>query len=212
MTKDNNLAQDDGMDMVDEVETLAVESELEALRAERDELKDRFMRALADAENARKRGERDRREAEQYGGSRLARDMLPVYDNLKRALDAATDENRATATALIEGVELTLRELTNVLTKHGVTKVSPAVGDLFDPQLHQAMFEAPVPGTRAGQIIQVMTEVSCCMTACCGPLRSACPRLRPSNSGPVNGGWPASRAAAVSPWRPDRGHRHLRNG
>ena len=133
-------------------------NELDALRAERDEMRDRFMRALADAENARKRGERDRREAEQYGGSRLARDMLPVYDNLKRALDAASDESRAAASALIEGVELTLRELGNVLTRHGVTTITPAVGDMFDPQLHQAMFEAPVPGTRAGQIIQVRTE------------------------------------------------------
>lgn len=131
--------------------------ELEALRAERDELRDRFMRALADAENSRKRADRDRREAEQYGGSRLARDLLPVFDNLKRALDAASDETRTQAAALIEGVELTLRELTSVLGKHGVSAVEPAVGDTFDPQLHQAMFEAPVPGTKAGQIIQVMT-------------------------------------------------------
>ncbi|HBR37357.1 MAG TPA: nucleotide exchange factor GrpE, partial [Sulfitobacter pontiacus] len=60
--------------------------ELDELRAERDQLKDRFMRALADAENARKRSDKDRREAENYGGSKLARDMLPVYDNMKRAL------------------------------------------------------------------------------------------------------------------------------
>lgn len=132
--------------------------ELEALRAERDDLRDRFMRALADAENARKRADRDRREAEQYGSTRLARDLLPVYDNLKRALDAASDDTRAQAGALIEGVDLTLRELTNVMTKHGVKPISPAAGDLFDPQMHQAMFEAPVPGTKAGQIIQVMTE------------------------------------------------------
>lgn len=130
--------------------------ELEALRAERDELRDRFMRALADAENSRKRAERDRREAEQYGGSKLARDLLPVFDNLKRALDAASDDTRTQATALIEGVELTLRELTNVLTKHGVQPIEPAIGEVFDPQIHQAMFEAPVPGTKAGQIIQVM--------------------------------------------------------
>lgn len=135
-----------------------IAAEIETLRAERDDMRDRFMRALADAENARKRGERDRREAEQYGGSRLARDMLPVYDNLRRALDAATEDQRRDAAALIEGVELTLRELTNVLTKHGITRISPVAGDIFDPQLHQAMFEAPVPGTRAGQIIQVMTE------------------------------------------------------
>jgi molecular chaperone GrpE len=132
--------------------------ELEALRAERDELRDKFMRVLADAENSRKRAERDRREAEMYGGTRLARDLLPVYDNLHRAIQAIPEESRATSAALIEGVELTLRELTNVMTKHGVTPISPAVGSVFDPQLHQAMFEAPVPGTKAGQIIQVMTE------------------------------------------------------
>jgi molecular chaperone GrpE len=133
-------------------------SEIDVLRAERDELRDRFMRALAEAENARKRGERDRREAEQYGGSKLSRDLLPVYDNLKRALDVATDDQRAAAGPLIEGVELTLRELVKVLTKHNVTPIVPAIGDTFDPQLHQAMFEAPLPGTKAGQIIQVMTE------------------------------------------------------
>ncbi len=132
--------------------------EIEALRAERDEFKDRFMRALADAENARKRADRDRREAENYGGSKLARDMLPVFDALKRALDAAGDEVRAAAPALIEGVELTQRELLNVFKRHGIQAIMPQVGDKFDPQQHEAMFEAPVPGTTAGDIIQVMTE------------------------------------------------------
>ncbi len=123
-------------------------AEIEALKAERDELRDKFMRALADAENSRKRADRDRREAEQYGSTRLARDLLPVYDNLNRALQAIPDESRAASSALIEGVELTLRELTNVMTKHGVSPISPAVGDMFDPQLHQAMFEAPSPAPR----------------------------------------------------------------
>jgi len=141
---------------LEELEDFIAADELEALRAERDELRDRFMRALADAENARKRADRDRREAEQYGGSKLARDLLPVYDNLKRALESANDETRSQAAALIEGVELTLRELTSVMTKHNVAPIEPAIGDNFDPQLHQAMFEAPVPGTKAGQIIQVM--------------------------------------------------------
>jgi molecular chaperone GrpE len=142
---------------VEEFETVA-DAELDALRAERDELRDKFMRVLADAENSRKRAERDRKEAEIYGGTRLARDLLPVYDNLNRAIQAIPEESRAASAALIEGVELTLRELTNVMTKHGVTPISPAVGDMFDPQMHQAMFEAPLPGTKAGQIIQVMTE------------------------------------------------------
>lgn len=127
-----------------------------AIEAERDDFRDRFLRALADAENARKRADKERRDAEQYGGSRLARDLLPVHDALTRALDHVTDEQRATNGALIEGVELTLRELSNVFGKHGVQVIAPAVGDRFDPQQHEAMFEAPVPGTRAGDIIQVM--------------------------------------------------------
>lgn len=129
-----------------------------ALQAERDELKDKFMRALADAENARKRSERDRREAEQYGGSKLARDLLPVFDNMKRAVQAVPEEARETSKAMIEGVELTMRELISVFKKHGIEPISPQVGDKFDPQLHEAMFEAPVPGTKAGDIIQVEAD------------------------------------------------------
>jgi molecular chaperone GrpE len=132
--------------------------ELDELRAERDEYKDRFMRALADAENSRKRGDKARREAEQYGGSKLSRDLLPVFDNLKRAVESATDEQKEVSAALIEGVELTMRALVGVFEKHGVRVVSPQVGDRFDPQLHEAMFEAPVPGTKAGDIIQVSAE------------------------------------------------------
>ena len=134
------------------------DAELDSLRAERDMLKDRFMRALADAENARKRSEKDRREAENYGGSKLARDLLPVFDNMKRALEAATEEQKTVSAALIEGVELTMREMQNVFAKHGIEIIAPQVGDRFDPQLHQAMFEAPVPGTKSGDIIQVAAE------------------------------------------------------
>ena len=126
------------------------------LEAERDALRDRMMRALAEAENSRKRAERDRREGLMYGGAKLARDMLPVYDNLSRALEAAGDEARSAAPGLFEGVELTLRELVKVLEKHGVERLTPQPGDPFDPHLHQAMFEAPVPDFKAGQIIQVM--------------------------------------------------------
>lgn len=136
---------------------LAAEAgELEALRAERDELKDRFMRVLADAENSRKRADKDRREAAQYGGSKLARDMLPVFDALNRALEAVNDEVRALAGPMIDGIELTQRELLNVFARHGITAVLPKVGEKFDPQMHEAMFEAPLPNTVAGDIIQVM--------------------------------------------------------
>ncbi|WP_405054032.1 nucleotide exchange factor GrpE [Tabrizicola sp.] len=143
---------------VEDLGTSVLEDEIEVLRAERDDMRDKFMRALADAENSRKRADRDRREAEQYGSTRLARDLLPVFDNLNRALNAVGDEQRSNAAALIEGVELTLRELTTVMTRHGMKPIAPAIGEMFDPQLHQAMFEAPVEGTKAGQIIQMMTE------------------------------------------------------
>jgi molecular chaperone GrpE len=145
-----DITQEDAQ--TDEVDELA------AVTAERDEYRDRFMRALADAENSRKRADKDRREAENYGGSKMARDLLPVYDNMKRAVEAASDEQKEAAAALIEGVELTMRELLNVFKKHGIQPISPQVGDRFDPQLHQAMFEAPLPGTKAGDIIQVSVE------------------------------------------------------
>lgn len=156
--KKDELAEDQALIGDEMLAADDAQAEIETLRAERDDMRDRFMRALADNENIRKRGERDRREAEQYGGSKLARDLLPVYDNLKRALDHATDEQKDGAKALFDGVGLTMKELVSVLGKHGVQQIVPQVGDRFDPQHHQAMFEAPVPGTKAGDIIQVMTE------------------------------------------------------
>lgn len=129
-----------------------------AFEAERAEMRDRLMRALADLENTRKRSEKDRREAALYGGAKLARDLIPVYDNLARALSVANDETRSQAQGLVEGVELTLRELLKVLARHGVERVSPQPGDMFDPHQHEAMFEASVPQYRAGQIIQVLSE------------------------------------------------------
>ena len=160
----NNDFLDDIEDMeaeefADEMEEITDEAlELDELRVERDDYKNRFVRALADAENARKRSDKERREAENYGGSKLARDMLPVYDNMKRALDTVTEEQREISGPLLEGIELTMRELLSVFKKHGIEVITPDVGDKFDPQVHQAMFEAPVPATVAGDIIQVAAE------------------------------------------------------
>lgn len=132
------------------------EDETEALRIEVAELKDRLLRALADTENIRKRAERDRRDAELYGATRFARDLLSVHDNFDRALDNVTDEVRTAGPGLIEGIELTRRDLLSAFEKHKINRIEPAPGERFDPKLHQAMFEAPVPGTSAGDIIQVM--------------------------------------------------------
>ncbi|HCP82185.1 MAG TPA: nucleotide exchange factor GrpE [Octadecabacter sp.] len=126
-----------------------------AFKTEIAELKDAYMRALADVENSRKRADRDRREAENYGGSRLARDLLPVYDNLERALQMAKEDGKEGDKALLEGVELTMRALIGVFKKHGIDPIVAEVGERFDAHIHEAMFEAPLPGTQAGDIIQV---------------------------------------------------------
>ena len=141
----------DSLDALLDDDAVIETEEVESLRAENAELKDRYVRALAESENIRKRAMRDRQDAEQYGGSKLARDLLPVYDNLVRALDAAEGADKA----LKDGVELTLRELISVFGKHGIEPIVPEEGDRFDPAIHEAMFEAPLPGTKAGDIIQV---------------------------------------------------------
>lgn len=130
--------------------------DLEKLIEERDSLKDKLMRSLADSENLRKRSIRDRSDAEVYGGTKLARDLLSVYDNITRALDAVSDEQRKANKALIEGIELTRKELINGFEKHKISRIDPEIGDVFDPLIHQAMFEAPIPEKNAGQIIQIM--------------------------------------------------------
>jgi len=151
------------LDEIDEIEDdldleedVLAEPDLEGLIKERDQLKDRLLRAFAETENLRKRAERDRRDAETYGGTKLARDLLSVQDNLGRALDNIDDDMREKHKSLTEGLELTLRELLSVFEKHKILSVAPEIGDKFDPKMHQAMFEAPVPNTTKGSIIQVM--------------------------------------------------------
>ena len=129
---------------------------LEKIIEERDILQDKLMRTLADSENLRKRSIRDRSDAEVYGGTKLARDLLSVYDNITRALDAVSDEQRKSNAGLIEGIELTRKELINGFEKHKIIRIMPEEGDVFDPLIHQAMFEAPLPESKAGEIIQVM--------------------------------------------------------
>lgn len=123
--------------------------EIEQLKSELDQIRDQLMRAAADIQNTRRRAERDRREAEMFGGVKLARDVLGVYDNLAKALDLATSEIRESEPAFIEGLELTRRELVAAFSKHKIERVAPEKGEKFDPNRHEAMFEAPFgePGT-----------------------------------------------------------------
>lgn len=133
-----------------------VEDELARAQAETAEFRDRWIRAVAELENTRKRAERDRRDAEAYGGRRLARDLLSVHDNLNRALSSVDDDQREAARALIEGVELTLKELVAAFSRNGIVPVAPDIGDRFDPKRHEAMFNAPHPEVPAGNIMTVI--------------------------------------------------------
>jgi molecular chaperone GrpE len=135
-----------------------VDSLAEAKR-EAAEFKDKLLRTLAEMENLRKRTEREVLDARVYGIAGFARDVLAVADNMHRALAAIGPELREAADAkvkaLIEGVELTERELLKSLEKNGVTKFSPE-GEKFDPNVHQAMYEVPTSELPPGQVAQVI--------------------------------------------------------
>ena len=130
-----------------------------ALEREHADMKDRLLRTLAEMENLRKRTEREIADSRLYSVASFARDMLNVADNMRRALDAVPAELRANADpnvkALIEGVDLTERELQKALEKNGIRQFSPQ-GEKFDPNLHQAMFEVPDPTVPAGSVVQVV--------------------------------------------------------
>jgi molecular chaperone GrpE len=132
---------------------------IEKLNAENAELKDRVLRALADVENMRRRAEREAADARIYAVTGFARDLLTVVDNFARALENLPAETRAAVEgplkAFVEGVELTGRELQAVLGRHGVKKLEPQ-GEKFDPNFHQAMFEAPDEALPAGTVTQVV--------------------------------------------------------
>jgi len=130
-----------------------------AMDRELADTKDRLLRTLAEMENLRKRTEREVADARTYGIASFARDVVGVADNMHRALQARDAELRTTADgsvkALLDGVELTERELLNALDKHGVKKVDP-VGEKFDPNRHQAMYEVPSDQVPPGTVVQVV--------------------------------------------------------
>ena len=132
---------------------------IEKLNAENADLKDRVLRVLAEMENLRRRTEKEVADARTYGVTAFAREMLTVADNLARALESVPPEALAAADGafkgLLEGVELTSRDLHSALGRHRVTKLEPQ-GEKFDPNFHQAMFEAPDETVPAGTVMQVV--------------------------------------------------------
>ena len=145
LQNDNQLADDEN------------EINLEDLVKERDELKDKLMRSLAESENIRKRALKDRQDAEIYAVSKMSRDILSVYDNLQRALDLAEDILDENSLPMIEGLELTKKDLLEIFKRNKIEKIEPISGDKFDPKLHQAMMEAPSDEVEKGHIIGVLT-------------------------------------------------------
>jgi molecular chaperone GrpE len=141
-------------DMAGDTADPIAEAKREAL-----EFKDKLLRTLAEMENLRKRTEREVLDARVYGIAGFARDVLAVADNMHRALEAIGPDLRDAADpkvkALIEGVELTERELMKILEKNGVQKFSPQ-GEKFDPNFHQAMYEMPTSDQPPGQVAQVV--------------------------------------------------------
>ena len=132
---------------------------IEALAREAADARDRMLRTLAEMENLRKRTSREVADARTYGITGFARDVLEIADNLQRALDAVPAEAKAAADpglkALIEGVELTERSLLNALEKNGVKRFDP-LGEKFDPNFQQAMYEVPDASVPTGTVVQVV--------------------------------------------------------
>ncbi|MBK5197754.1 MAG: nucleotide exchange factor GrpE [Methyloceanibacter sp.] len=137
---------------------LQVGADLTALLNENAEMRDRLLRTMADMENLRRRTEREKTDTARYAITNFARDVLTVGDNLKRTMDHVPADAAAQDPALksfLEGVELTERELLNVLDRHGVTRIEP-LGARFDPNCHQAMYEVQNPDVPEGTVVDVM--------------------------------------------------------
>ena len=149
---------DDNQLEISEVESEEKEKTLEELKEENKNLSDKMMRALAETENIRKKFFKEKKDAEIYGGTKLARDLLSVLDNLNRALESVDDEMKEKQNAFLEGIELTKKELLNTFSNHEINELAPKEGEKFDPKFHQAMFEAPHQNIDKGNIIQVMAN------------------------------------------------------
>jgi molecular chaperone GrpE len=160
MTDETHIPDFDETDMdssAGEASAEIHEAEIQALTDEVASLKERLLRLAAEMENTRKRLEREKAEATLYAASNFAKDLLSVADNLGRALQALPAEERERAGEieknLIAGVEVTERELLNVFQRHGIRKIE-AVGQKFDPNFHQALFEVPTSEKPPGTVMQ----------------------------------------------------------
>jgi molecular chaperone GrpE len=156
LTPDRNAV--DGPQTAAEAAAAELADRLNKSEAELADTKDKLLRALAETENQRRRAQREREDASKYAAANFAKDMLDVADNFRRAL-ASIDPNSLQderAKALIEGVAATERALLAAFDRHGIKRIEPEIGERFDPNLHEAMFEVPNTGKPGGSIVQVV--------------------------------------------------------
>ncbi|MFN3558669.1 MAG: nucleotide exchange factor GrpE [Brevundimonas sp.] len=131
-------------------------SPLDAVIAERDQWKDRALRAVAETENVKRRAETQNNDARAYAIQKFARDLLVVADNLERAIQAAPKDANAGEAGLVTGLELTQKALLSAFEGNNLKRVAPEPGEAFDPHLHQAMMEQPSDTVQGGQVIQTL--------------------------------------------------------
>jgi molecular chaperone GrpE len=159
MMTDDKMEHGAPEDQAPQMETgESLEEALATARAEAAQMKDQALRAMAEAENTRKRAQRDREDAQKYGITNFAREMLTVADNLRRALEAIPAETLQSDEALktlYDGVAATERQLEAALGKQQIERIWPE-GERFDSNFHQAMFEVPDSGKPAGTVVQVL--------------------------------------------------------
>jgi molecular chaperone GrpE len=150
------------------------------------ELKDKLLRTLADMENLRRRSQKDREDALKYSSANFARDMLSVADNLRRAIDSIPEDGDPDGAALvgfIEGISLTEKELLSTLERHGIRKIDP-MGEKFDPQFHEAMFEIPSAEAENGTVLQVVEVGYVIHDRLLRPAKVGIAKAGPAPSGP----------------------------
>ena len=134
------------------------ENSLEAMTAERDKLKDQLLRAMADTENMRRRSERESANVRKYGHTPFARDLVGAIDNLARAVEATPNNSDIvddTVRSIITGIQLSWTELQSIIEKHGIKRIDP-LGEKFDYNFHQAMFEVPTENQDSGVVLEVV--------------------------------------------------------
>ena len=150
MSDDNLVPDTDALSVTPDEEIRRLREALEAQTLLAEEHRDRYLRAAAEFDNARKRAARERDEYTRYANESLLRELLPVLDNFERALQSA--RNETTAAAVTAGVELIQRELLRVLEKFGVTSFT-SVGQPFDPERHEAIARVPAQGQPEGTVV-----------------------------------------------------------